>query len=131
MMKRRHKIIAAVAAGLLAATGTAWAISATLTVNSSEAGTNAGISGCDTAWTAVLGTPVYDATLGQYAYTTVAFSGVSNACLGKTIAFTVADDTLAAVSGGTATVAGTTGTVTLTSPVSSARSYTLATAIYS
>lgn len=129
--RRRSAFIGAIAAGLLAAVGTAWAISATLTVNSTEAGTNAGISGCDTAWTATLGTPTYDATLGQYAYTTVNFSGVAAGCIGKTIAFTIADDTLAAVGSGTLTVAGTTGTVTLSTPVSSAQSYTIATAIYS
>ncbi|MFZ9394411.1 MAG: hypothetical protein ACO28P_10715 [Ilumatobacteraceae bacterium] len=137
MRRRKGAIAAAVAAGILAVGGTAWAISATLTVSSSETGTNASISGCDTAWAVTFGSPTYDETLGQYAFTTVSYTGVAAACGNKTIVFTIADDTLAAVANATGTVpvsgsgASVGATLTLNTPVPSSQAYTIATAIYS
>lgn len=131
--QRRHrKKIAAVAAvvAFVIGAGTAWAISATLTVNSTEAGGSATISGCDTAWTIDLDTPTYDATAGEYVVSGLTYSGVDVSCIGNTLLATVVNASDVAQADGSSVIAGATGSITLSTPVPVSAIYGAASAIY-
>jgi len=60
----------------------------------------------------------------------VDFSNVAAGCSGQTIAVTVVDGSNTALADGTAAIAGTTGTVTLSSTVDAAASTSIVTAIF-
>lgn len=130
--KRHRKSIAAVAAvmAFVIGAGTAWAISATLTVNSTEAGGNAAISGCDTAWTIELDAPTYDATAGEYVVSGLTYSGVDVACVGNTLLATVYNNSDVSQADGSSVIAGATGSITLSSAVPVSAIYGIASAIY-
>ena len=128
--KKRFGVVAAVGvAGVLLGGGVAWAASAT--VSTSQVGAGSGtVSTCDSSWDLAFSAPAYDAGTGTYRVATVDFSNVAAGCAGQTIAVTVVDGSNTALADGTAAIAGTTGTVTLSSTVDAAASTSIVTAIF-
>ena len=127
--KRGVAILAAGAAGVLLGGGIAWAAGAT--VSTTQVGSGSGtVSTCDSSWDLAFGTPAYDAGTGTYRVATVDFSNVAAGCSGQVIAVTVVDGSNTALADGSATIAGTTGTVTLSSTVDAAASTSIVTAIF-
>ncbi|MFZ9394410.1 MAG: hypothetical protein ACO28P_10710 [Ilumatobacteraceae bacterium] len=131
-VRRHRKKVAAVAAvtAFVLGIGTAWAISATLTVNSSEAGGSASISGCDTAWTIELDAPTYDSLEGEYVVSGLTYSDVDEACVGNTLLATVIDNSDVSQADGSSVISGATGSITLSTPVPVSAIYGIASAIY-
>ena len=131
MENKRNKAAISVAliSGLVLGGGVAFAASGTL--NTSQLGSgSASVSTCDSAWDLGFGTPVYDAGTATYRVSTVDFSNVASGCNGQTIAVTVVDAANASLADGTATIAGTSGTVTLSTSVDASATTSLVSAIY-
>jgi hypothetical protein len=131
MNKKKVYGITATAALILGMSGSAaWAVQGTVT-NTNVVANTAVVSACDTTWDLALGTPTYDATNARYEISSVSFSNVAPECVGQTIAVTVTDSSNGALSSGTLTIAGTTGTVTLAAPVGAELVTGTSSAIYS
>lgn len=120
---------AAALTAFLIGAGAAWA-AVTITVTGGGAGGKGNVSSCDTTWTVALGAPTYSSSLAAYAISTVDYSNVSNVCTGKTLAVTVADSSNASLANGTVTLAGASGSITLSTPVTVDASAVIVSAIY-
>lgn len=127
--KRVGVVLAAGVAGVLLGGGVAWAAGATVSTTQVGAGSGT-VSTCDSSWDLAFGTPVYDAGTGTYRVAAVDFSNVAAGCNGQVIAVTVVDGSNTSLADGTATIAATSGTVTLSGSVDAAVSTTIVTAIY-
>jgi hypothetical protein len=128
---KRNKAAVSVAliSGLVLGGGVAWA--ASTTINTSQLGSGSGsVSTCDSSWDLGFGTPVYNAGTATYRVLTVDFSNVDAGCNGQTLAVTVVDAANASLADGTVTIAGTSGTVTLSTSVDAAATTSLVSAIY-
>ena len=127
--KRRAVVVLPFVLGVVLGGGVAYA--ASTTINTGQLGAGSGtVSTCDSAFDLGFGTPTYDAATSSYVVNTIDFSNVDAGCNGQTIAVTVADGSGTALATGGATIAGTSGTLTLNSSVAAAASATLVAAIY-
>ena len=127
--KRRALIVLPFVIGAVLGGGVAYAASST--INTSQLGAGSGaVSTCDSSFDLAFGTPTYDAATTSYVVSTVAFSNVAAECSGQTIAVTVSDNTGTALATAGATIADTSGTLTLDSSVAAAATTTLVAAIY-
>lgn len=79
---------------------------------------DAAVASCDTDGLTVDYTTSYDATDQRYEVTAVVLSGIATACAAQTASVTLADSTGAAVGSGSATIGGTSATVTLSTAAS-------------
>jgi hypothetical protein len=128
-IKNKKIVLPTLAVGMLLGGGVAFAASGSL--NTSQLGSgSASVSTCDSAWDLGFGTPVYDAGTATYRVSTVDFSNVAAGCNGQTLAVTVVDGSNASLADGTVAIAGTTGTVTLSTSVDAAATTSLVSAIY-
>ncbi|MGA1037601.1 MAG: hypothetical protein ACO3VQ_07290 [Ilumatobacteraceae bacterium] len=131
MENKRNKAAISVAliSGLVLGGGVAFAASGT--INTSQLGSgSASVSTCDSAWDLGFGTPVYDSGTATYRVSTVDFSNVAAGCSGQTLAVTVVDGSNNSLADGTVTLAGTSGTVTLSTSVDAGATTSLVSAIY-
>ena len=127
--KRRALVVLPFVIGVVIGGGVAYA--ASTTVNTGQLGAGSGtVSTCDSAFDLAFGTPTYDAATSSYVVNTIDFSNVDAGCNGQTISVTVADGSGTALATGGATIAATSGTLTLNNSVSASGSATLVAAIY-
>lgn len=75
------------------------------------------VAPCDTNGVTLAYTTGYNPTAGRYDVTSATVSGIAAACIGQTLALTLADSSFAALGSGTATVTGANQTVTFTPSV--------------
>lgn len=118
--RRRRKIALAISLGV-ATFGLYTASAASLgglTAKNLGADDNV-VASCDTDGVTVAYTNAYDATAGLYKTSVVTVSGIAAACNGQTMSITLKDATGVSLGNGTATVAGTTSAVTLSTTANS------------
>lgn len=114
----KRTVIAVVAA--VAAFGAVTASATTLGgLNSKSLGAESSVvAACDTDGVSVDYTTSYDATAKEYTVSAIALSGLAAACNGQSARVTVANAAGASLGNGTATVAGTSSSITLSTPAS-------------
>ena len=75
------------------------------------------VAACDANGVSIAYTTSYDATASKYQVTSVALSGIAAGCAGQTAAITVKGTGGTSLANSTVTVAGTSETMTLSTPV--------------
>lgn len=102
----------AVLAGLVVTASVAMAASLG-GLSSQQLGANTTVvASCDTNGVSLSYTTAYNATAGRYDVTSATVSGIAAACAGQTLSLTLADAGFVALGSGSATVSGTSQTVT-------------------
>ena len=127
--KRRALVVLPFVIGTVIGGGVAFAASST--INTSQLASGAGtVSACDSEFDLAFGVPTYDASTETYRVSTIDFSNVAETCDGQTMDVTVTDVAGTSLASAQATIAATSGTLTLDSSVDASATTALVAAIY-
>ena len=111
-LAKRKPILALVIGAVAFSTAVAFAASLTVSSNSLGAG-NAAVASCDTDGVSIAYSPSYDAALPGFTVSSVSVSNIAAGCNGRTLQVDVVGADSASLASGTATISGTSASVTL------------------